>query len=211
MKKTGVRIPTKFFITKGSGQSNYGSGAGDPHEAGSYDAALCEAGIENYNIVKYTSVMPTNVKEITKNNGLKKLEWGCVLESIMAQMNTSKGNRGTAAVLLSQVYDKKGKHLGGFACEYMGVHGLDYAKTLLLNDVKEMMERRNYGNKWKIIKDKKVSKKFKLKDKTCMDPYVSEKGFILHPSHFIGESIVPTKSYGTALASVSFVEFKWLK
>jgi len=59
MKTSGVRIPSKFFCTKGSGESDFGSGSGDPYEAGSYDSALNKAGIENYNIVKYTSVMPT--------------------------------------------------------------------------------------------------------------------------------------------------------
>jgi len=57
MKKCilGNRVPYEYFITSGSGQSNVGS-EGLPYESGSYDEALTKAGIQNANIVEYTSM-----------------------------------------------------------------------------------------------------------------------------------------------------------
>ena len=61
----GNRVPCEYFITVGGGESDAGS-KGLPFETGSYDAALKDAGIENVNVVKYTSVIPPVAKCINK-------------------------------------------------------------------------------------------------------------------------------------------------
>ena len=71
----GNRIPHEYFITKGKGESNAGS-AGLPFETGSYDAALNDAGIENCNVMEYTSVIPTEAKLISREEGLKTITMG---------------------------------------------------------------------------------------------------------------------------------------
>jgi len=48
----GCRIPKQYFWVIGWGESDVGI------ETGSYDAALHMAGIENYNVLLYTSVLP---------------------------------------------------------------------------------------------------------------------------------------------------------
>ena len=63
----GNRVPYEYFLTKGKGESNAGS-AGLPYETGSYDAALNDAGIQNSNVIEYTSVIPVGAKEITKED-----------------------------------------------------------------------------------------------------------------------------------------------
>ena len=68
----GNRVPYEYFITKGRGESNAGS-EGLPYETGSYDAALFEAGIHNANVIEYTSVMPTDSKQISKEEELPKI------------------------------------------------------------------------------------------------------------------------------------------
>ena len=115
----GNRVPYEYFITSGKGESNAGS-AGLPYETGSYDAALNDAGIQNTNVIEYTSVMPTESKEITKEEGLKRLQWGEVLECIKAQAYVKRGSKISAAVMTTTIVDPKGKFLGGFACEYSG-------------------------------------------------------------------------------------------
>ena len=50
----GNRVPHKYFLTTGKGESDAGSKF-LPAETGSYDAALNSAGIENANVIKYTS------------------------------------------------------------------------------------------------------------------------------------------------------------
>ena len=86
----GNRVPYEYFITTGKGESAAGS-EGLPYETGSYDAALNDAGIQNTNVIEYTSVMPTEAKEISKEEGLKRIQWGEVLECIKAQSNGKKG------------------------------------------------------------------------------------------------------------------------
>ena len=65
----GNRVPYEYFITQGKGESDVGS-KGFPYETGSYDAALFNAGIQNANVIEYTSVMPTESKEISKVKNL---------------------------------------------------------------------------------------------------------------------------------------------
>ena len=104
----GNRVPHKYFLTTGKGESDAGS-KHLPAETGSYDAALNSAGIQDANVVKYTSVMPTEAKEISREEGTKAIRWGEVLESIMAQSNGTKGKHIGAAVMITSVHDPKGK------------------------------------------------------------------------------------------------------
>ena len=186
------RIPYEYFFTTGRGQSDYG-GKGDPYEAGSYDAALNMAKIENSNIIKYTSVIPPEAKMISRKEGVKFLRWGDVLECIMAQMNGEKGQTITASVLKTNIYNKKGEYMGGFACEYAGYGSRQHALDVLLHDITEMMERRGYG---KPIKETDI--KFRNKIKT-------DKGFYYKPEHFINETLDVKKNHGTVLAAICFV------
>lgn len=59
MKKLvlGTRIPKEYFTATGIGETDLGHGI-DPWETGSYNLALEVAGIHNFNIVQYTSVIP---------------------------------------------------------------------------------------------------------------------------------------------------------
>ena len=88
-------------------------------ETGSYDAALHMAGIENYNVMLYTSVLPPEAVELSR---LPAIHHGSVLEGIIAIQHTDKpGTRITAGVLLAKVYRKADdSYLGGFACESAG-------------------------------------------------------------------------------------------
>ena len=145
MQVLGNRIPYEYFITKGKGESNAGS-EGLPYETGSYDAALTEAGIQNTNVIEYTSVMPTEAKEITKEEGLKRLQWGEVLECIKAQANGKKGSKISAAIMTTTIIDPKGRYLGGFACEYSGSGTRKESEISLSESIAGMIKRRGYGN-----------------------------------------------------------------
>jgi arginine decarboxylase len=109
----GCRIPKDYFWVIGWGESDVGI------ETGSYDAALHMAGIENYNVMLYTSVLPPEVAEL---HHLPDIHHGSVLEGIIALQHTDKpGTRITARLLLAKVYYiSDGSYLGGFACELSG-------------------------------------------------------------------------------------------
>ena len=140
----GNRIPYEYFATSGKGESEAGS-QGLKYETGSYDAALTDAGIEDCNIIEYTSVIPTHAKKISKEDGLKRINWGEAMECIKAQANGDKGEFISTAVLTTDVYDNTNKYLGGFALEYSGHGTKQDALDSLSISLKGLIERRGYG------------------------------------------------------------------
>jgi arginine decarboxylase len=195
MEIFGNRVPYEYFITKGKGESDAGSKF-LPYETGSYDAALNNAGIENCNIVEYTSVMPTQAKELTKSEGLKRLQWGEVLECIKAQANGKKGSQLSAAVIVTTVHDPNGKYLGGFACEYSGSENKKNVELSLEKSIDGMIERRGYGT----VKD--GMKMYK--------DNITNMGYKIHPGKiFEYESLKVNKTHGSILVAICFVSYKF--
>ena len=191
----GNRVPYEYFITTGKGESAAGS-EGLPYETGSYDAALNDAGIQNTNVIEYTSVMPTEAKEISKEEGLKRIQCGEVLECIKAQSNGKKGSKVSAAVMTTTITDPKGKYLGGFACEYSGSGTRKDAEVSLSQSIAGMIKRRGYGSikgELQIYKDNKT-----------------DTGFIIHPGKiFVYEHMDVVEEHGTVFAVICFVSYKF--
>ena len=192
MTLLGNRLPYEYFITQGKGESNAGS-KGLPYETGSYDAALFNAGIHNANVIEYTSVMPTESKEISREEGLKRLQWGEVLECIKAQANGKRGSKISAAVITTSVTDPKGKYLGGFACEYSGSGTKEDAGKSLMESIVGMIERRGYGI---------------MKNPSLFQDNVTDKGYKIHPGkHFVYEDLKVTKEHGSVFTAICFVSY----
>lgn len=192
MTLLGNRLPYEYFITQGKGESNAGS-KGLPYETGSYDAALFNAGIQNANVIEYTSVMPTESKEISREEGLKRLQWGEVLECIKAQANGKRGSKISAAVITTSVTDPKGKYLGGFACEYSGSGTKEDAGKSLMESIVGMIERRGYGI---------------MKNPSLFQDNVTDKGYKIHPGkHFVYEDLKVTKEHGSVFTAICFVSY----
>jgi len=138
----GTRIPKDYFVRTGFGETDLGSGI-DPWETGSYDLALLEAGIDNFNILKYTSVLPPQSQESPYDDLKTYLHHGAALETIMAQINGKQGDQLTAGVGRIQVRRKSdGVHIGGFAAEYEGHAPEEQAKQILEKSLKGIFERR---------------------------------------------------------------------
>lgn len=190
----GNRVPYEYFITKGKGESNAGS-EGLPYETGSYDAALNDAGIQNANVIEYTSVMPTEAKEISREEGLKRLQWGEVVECIKAQSNGRKGTKISAAVMTTSITDPKGKYLGGFACEYSGAGSRKEAEESLSLSISGMIKRRGYGE----IKDLKLYKELK-----------TSTGYKIHAGKiFVYDSLDVKQEHGSVFTTICFVSYKY--
>jgi pyruvoyl-dependent arginine decarboxylase len=198
----GNRVPYEYFVTKGRGESDAGS-QGLKYETGSYDQALTEAGIENCNIVEYTSVIPTVAKEISREEGLRRLQWGEVLECIKAQTNGAKGSFISSAVMTIYVYDRNRQWLGGFAVEYSNTMKQKSSEeeekkrieTSLSESIKELIERRGLG---------KINGLLRL-----YQDNVTDKGFIIHPGKdFVYSTLNVKKKHGTVLSSLCFVSYQ---
>jgi len=191
----GNRIPYEYFATTGKGESEAGS-KGLKYETGSYDAALTDAGIEDCNIIEYTSVIPTHAKQISKEDGLKRINWGEAMECIKAQANGDKGKFISTAILTTDVYDNNKKFLGGFALEYSGSGSKEQALKSLSTSLKGLIERRGYGdieNSVEIFKDN-----------------ITSKGYILYPGKiFVYDSFKVKKEHGTVFCALCWVSHRF--
>src|SRR5450432_222077 len=167
----GCRIPREYFWVIGGGESDVGI------ETGSYDAALHMAGIENYNVVLYTSVLPPEAIELPH---LPDMHHGSVLEGIIAVQHTDKtGTRITAGLLLAKVYrNSDGSYLGGFACEYAGNGSVEEAEANLREAMQQLFARRYKTRFYKLEFGKSVVR-------TC----------------------TPEKSFGTILVGIGFASY----
>lgn len=109
---TANRIPKDFFITKGKGESDI------TVHAGSYHLALKDAGIEMYNIMTYSSILPKIASRVERP---AKTTHGAVMETIMAVANAPKGKLATAGIIYGWLFNKRTKEkYGGLVCEYNG-------------------------------------------------------------------------------------------
>jgi arginine decarboxylase len=122
----GMRVPRDYFKTTGVGESDI------QIHAGSYHLALKEAGIERFNIMTYSSIMPGIAREISKPENM---EHGAVMETITAVSSTTKGKRASAGIIYGWLYDKKtGVRYGGLVCEYNGnLSEKEVAKSLRMS------------------------------------------------------------------------------
>lgn len=148
----GCRIPRDYFWVIGWGESDVGI------ETGSYDAALTMAGIENFNVLLYTSVLPPEAVELPH---LPAIHHGSVLEGIIAVQHTDRpGTRITAGILLAKVFRKSGSYFGGFACEYAANGTVEDAAANLHAAMKGLFERRYSASLYKLEFGKSLVRTF---------------------------------------------------
>jgi len=181
MKKIEIasRIPKKYVVVSGAGQSSFGPGI-DPWETAAYDLALLDAGIENCNIVKYTSVIPPESEVISYQEAydLGLFHHGMALECIMAQVNGNQGQHICAGVGRAEVFCD-GKLVGGFAAEYEGYGSQKLAEKKLKEALAGIFERR----------------------------YKKHAGFWMDNMEFTTRDLVIDEQYGTVLVALCFVTF----
>jgi arginine decarboxylase len=186
---TGTRIPYQYFLSKGYGQADAGGGS-NPWEASSYDAALTMAGIQNFNMIQYTSILPPEAKMLSRARALEKVHFGSVMEGIYSKMNGVKGERITAALLVTRIETMKGDKVGSFCTEYMGDASEAKVKKILLRDAQNMIARRGYGAA-------KLAWKKKVKGTQ----------YYFTPEHFVFQSLKIKKKYGTVIAGLFFINY----
>lgn len=153
----GQRIPRDYFITRGKGESDIAV------HAGSYHLALRDAGIEMFNIMTYSSIMPAEAREVEKPENFTH---GSVLESIMAVADSPRGSRATAGIIYGWLYDyETGTRYGGLVCEYHGEESEQEAGESLHASLNEL-----YTNGY--------SERYSLKDiRLITNSFVPEKKF----------------------------------
>jgi len=82
-------IPTSFFLTKGVGRHK--------DQLASFELALRDAGIEKFNLVTVSSILPPHCKQISRVEGLQHLKPGNIVFVVMSRNSSNEPNRLIAA------------------------------------------------------------------------------------------------------------------
>jgi len=122
--------PTKVFLTKGVGIHK--------DKLASFELALRDAGVEKYNLVFVSSILPPNCKIIPREEGLKLLKPGQIIFCVFAKNQTDEPNRLISAaigVAVPKETDQYGylseHHAFGQKAEIAGEYAEDLAATML--------------------------------------------------------------------------------
>ena len=122
--------PTKIFLTKGVGIHK--------DKLASFELALRDAGIEKYNLVFVSSILPPDCKIISREEGLKLLKPGQIIFCVFAKNQTDEPNRLISAaigVAVPKETDQYGylseHHAFGQKAEIAGEYAEDLAATML--------------------------------------------------------------------------------
>lgn len=123
-------IPRMVFLTKGVGK--------DKEKLTSFEKALRDAGIAQFNLVSISSIFPPHCKLIPKKEGLKLLKPGQIVYTVMSRNSTNEPHRLiTASVGIAIPKDKNqygylSEHAGfGETEEKAGEYAEDLAATML--------------------------------------------------------------------------------
>jgi arginine decarboxylase len=123
-------IPRKLFLTRGVGIHK--------EKLTSFELALREAGIAQFNLVRVSSIFPPHCQIVTKEEGLQLLQPGEIVFSVIAEMSSNEPGRRMAAsigVARPADHDKYGylseHHTYGQTEQEAGDYAEDLAATML--------------------------------------------------------------------------------
>ena len=84
-----MSIPKKFFMTKGVGVSK--------DKLNSFEMALRDAKIANFNLVRVSSILPPYCKRVPLDEGLKYLSSGQIVHCVLSECSSNEPHRMLAA------------------------------------------------------------------------------------------------------------------
>jgi arginine decarboxylase len=114
-----------MFFTKGDGKHK--------HNLQSFEAALRDAGIAEYNLVRVSSIYPPDCKIITREKGLAMLKPGQIVFVVLAEIRTDEPNRLACAGIGLALPAKAGQH--GYISEH---HGFGMTQKACADYVEDM-------------------------------------------------------------------------
>jgi arginine decarboxylase len=123
-------VPKKMFLTKGVGV--------DKNRLSSFELALRSAGIERFNLVYVSSILPPHCQIVTRDEGILELVDGQIVHCVMARNETNEPNRlisasiGVAMPKSKKQYGYLSEHHAfGQTAEIAGDFAEDLAATML--------------------------------------------------------------------------------
>ena len=101
-------VPKHIFLTKGVGKHR--------EKLASFELALRNADIAEYNLVRVSSIFPPHAKLISKKQGLNRMETGQIAFVVMSENATNEPHRLLAASIGVAIPRDKNKH--GYLSEH---------------------------------------------------------------------------------------------
>ena len=146
-------VPKYAFIVSGCGKAK--------EKLASFEMALRDAGIAEYNLVKVSSILPPNCKIINKKKGISMLSPGQIVFVVMSEQSTNEPGRQITASVGIAIPPDRSKH--GYLSEHHSYgqtkkeSGI-YSKNLAANMLATIMDgsinaEKNYNQQkdlWKI-------------------------------------------------------------
>jgi arginine decarboxylase len=84
-------VPRKVFFTRGLGKHK--------EKLNSFELALRNAGIERFNLVSVSSILPPNCKIVSREKGLAELESGQIVFTVMSKNSSNEPGRLIASAI----------------------------------------------------------------------------------------------------------------
>jgi arginine decarboxylase len=181
----GNRIPYEYFVTMGHNDTDLGPGD-DPWETGSYDLALMDASIENFNVLKYTSVLPPESREINMSQAREYFHHGAAIETIMSDLNGEKGDTLCTGVGRIWVKTQEGALIGGFAAEYKEKYNTTVTEEKARADAKDALHTSLMGE---------VNRRYNASEYQFSEPT------------YAIDYLQVQKKYGTSLVALCWVNY----
>jgi len=149
-------VPSRVFFTKGVGSHR--------DELRSYELALRAAGIEKFNLVNVSSILPPGCKVVSRSIGLKELVPGQITYVVMSRLSSNEPRRLLAASVGCAI--PADRNLYGYLSEHYafgqtekvsGDYAEDLAAAMLASTLGiEFDENKNWDEKEEVFR---ISKK----------------------------------------------------
>src|SRR5215217_6447509 len=146
-----VPVPKNVFFTKGVGRHKY--------RPQSLELAMRHAGIEKFNLVQVSGIVPSRCKVITVGEGIRKLVPGQITFGVLSESSSDEPNRLLCAGLgvampVKDQYGYISEHHGyGMTEEKIGDYVEDMAATMLATTLSiEFDPQRNYDERKEIYR-----------------------------------------------------------
>jgi arginine decarboxylase len=167
-------VPSKVFFTKGVGSHR--------EELRSFELALRAAGIEKYNLVHVSSILPPGCKIVSRAQGLQEMRPGQITYVVMSRLSSNEPRRllaasvGCAIPADKTIYGYLSEHYAfGQTEKAAGDYAEDLAAAMLASTLGiEFDEDKNWDEKEEVFR---ISKKIVRTSNVTQSAVIRDKGY----------------------------------
>lgn len=166
-------VPTKVFFTKGVGRHK--------SRLGSFEQALRDAGIAQFNLVEVSSIFPPNAEIVTKEEGLKYLKPGQILFLVLAKNSSDELNRLISAAVGLAI--PKDRNLYGYLSEHHSFGETEKVAGEFAEDLAAEMLASTLGIAHHLVWDEK-NQTWALEDRILLTKHIASSATVEKPGEW---------------------------